>query len=311
MTAFQKPRVALHMSTGNNDAKAQASLPEQVSQAPLNDLPQGEPDGLTENAWAEWLDERNRLFARFVVRRAENVLVERYGLEDLLQAFSLLKEASQQFNVKLHTVADAVARVDGPAPGRSDWFPGRRPDPAPSLGTLNLVDNKGGRLGPPQGAVLSAALDRTLSIAGAAVGHVHLAETGVRRLAQSSGLDGPFTEYAKFTQDQQTAWDWAAAENRQITVEALSSSEMFTPRARTMMLRSGSRACHCVPLTHDHDALAVVTVHAQDRLTSPLSQMQLTDLQELAAETGAWLEWHRRTIVLNCLELLHHRAQAQ
>ncbi|WP_199566919.1 ANTAR domain-containing protein [Streptomyces triticagri] len=265
-----------------------------------------EVDDVTEQEWRAWLARRNRRAARGVVRRAEAVLVERYGLEDLLAAFSLLKDASQQFNLKLHTVADAVVRVSAPEADSRDWFPGRdHPLPPP----LETLASRQVRRSAPLSEVLGAALGRTLQVARADRGHVHVVETGMRRLARSTGLDEPFAEYAAFTRGEETAWDRAANEARQITVPAAPDSDLFTRAASRAMWDGGCLACHCLPLTPGRDgALAVVTAHYRRPLGAPLSWSRLATMDELGSEVGAWLSWHRNTIVLDALEYLHHRA---
>ncbi|MCX5280903.1 ANTAR domain-containing protein [Streptomyces sp. NBC_00198] len=51
------------------------------------------------------------------VEGAQQVLVDRYGLATPADGFDLLREASQRFNIKLHTLADLVVRIAGPDAG--------------------------------------------------------------------------------------------------------------------------------------------------------------------------------------------------
>lgn len=62
------------------------------------------------------------------VARAQDILARRYRLECADAAFELLKTSSQQSNVKLHTLADAVVRTPAPDLDARSWR--RRPPPA-------------------------------------------------------------------------------------------------------------------------------------------------------------------------------------
>ncbi|RII20416.1 ANTAR domain protein [Streptomyces sp. YIM 130001] len=295
--------------TNSGSARPSAAPAAPHPRSPADDvprLPEAEPADATEQEWREWIGRRNRRAARSVVRRAESILLERYGLEDLLAAFTLLKDASQQCNLKLHTVADAVVRVSGPESGCKDWFPGRdHPLPPP----LNMLGSREVRRSAPQSEVLDAALGQMLRVAGADAGHVHLVEAGMRRLSRSTGLDEPFADYAAFTQGEEAAWDRAANEARQITVPAAPASDLFTRAASRAMAHNGTLACHCLPLASGHDeALAVMTAHYRRPLSDPLPRARLKTMEELGAQVGAWLSWHRHTVVLDALEYLHHRA---
>jgi hypothetical protein len=64
--------------------------------------------------------------------------MERYALPASEQAFSLLREASQRFNIKLHTLADAVVRPPGPDPDAAVWFRGRARSGPPPLHGLAM-----------------------------------------------------------------------------------------------------------------------------------------------------------------------------
>nr|WSZ20588.1 ANTAR domain-containing protein [Streptomyces canus] len=63
------------------------------------------------------LEVRNRQLARAAVEPAQRILVHRYRLARPAEGFELLKQTSQRFNIKLHTLADAVVRIAGPDAG--------------------------------------------------------------------------------------------------------------------------------------------------------------------------------------------------
>ncbi|MFD5558840.1 ANTAR domain-containing protein [Streptomyces sp. NPDC127068] len=248
-------------------------------------------------------DLRNRTLARGAVAAAEDVLLKRYRLASRQEAFALLRAASQHHNVKLHTLADAVVRVPGPAPGADVWFPGRARNVPPALPWRIDQD------GPVQlPAVLKGALHRVLDIAETDMGNVQLAEGGVLRMATHTGLGQHFTDYFAFVAGPTTSCAHAARHRRQVTVREVGTEELFDEDSRRVILRAGSRACHSVPLVSPLGALVgMVSSHHSRPLTGP-SSVQLDALQETGTAVGRWLSWYRRTIVLDALEHLHARA---
>ncbi|MFE9662506.1 ANTAR domain-containing protein [Streptomyces sp. NPDC005955] len=243
---------------------------------------------------------RNRTLARGAVAAAEDVLLERYRLASPQEAFALLRAASQRHNVKLHTLADAVVRVPGPAPGAQVWFPGRARNVPPPLPWR--IDGDGQVKLP---AVLRGALHRVLEITGTDMGNVQLAEGGVLRMAAHTGLDRQFTDYFAFVEGPTTSCAHAARERRQVTVREVGTEELFDEDSRRVILRAGSRACHSVPLVSPLGALVgMVSSHHSRPLAGP-SPGQLGALQETGTAVGRWLSWYRRTTVLDALEHLH------
>ncbi|MFD8391972.1 ANTAR domain-containing protein [Streptomyces sp. NPDC059680] len=139
------------------------------------------PEGQEDAALA--VDERNRRLAHAGVARAEKLLVEHYGLPSQREAFDLLRHASQDFNIKLHTLADVAAHLPAPRVEAPTWMPGRSHGAAPPVPALRAV----GARGDSPGAVLAAALRRTLSVTGAHMGNVQLVENGMLRMEKHVG----------------------------------------------------------------------------------------------------------------------------
>ncbi|MEU5950874.1 ANTAR domain-containing protein [Streptomyces sp. NPDC047525] len=241
--------------------------------------------------------------ARPRIALAEGILVERYRLADERAAFTLLRQASQRANIKLHQLASAVARTPGPAPGAKVWLSGRTRHPMPDLaalaaGTLNAAN---------QGEVLGAALHRVLTVTGTDMGNVQLVEDGVLRMAKHAGLPRQFTDYFAFV-DGNTSCARAAAASSQVTVKEVASSAGFDDETRRVILTAGSRACHSVPLVDDQDTVHGVISSHHARPLIGFTQAQLQALHTTSRTLGTWIKWHQRTVLLDALENLHQLA---
>ncbi len=247
------------------------------------------------------LEERNRRLAHAGVARAQQVLVGRYRLDGPQVSFELLRQTSQRFNIKLHTLADAVTHIHGPSPGAAQWFPRRArysPPPLPGLGME----------GPERrhhGAVLRAAMRRMLHITDAGMGNVQLAESGLLRLEKHTGLNQEFTDFFTFVQDSTTACAQAARERHQVTVKDAAEADIFDDASRHAILQTGARGVHSLPLTSPSGAVLGMVSSHHERPLPRLSQARLTALDTLGTQIGRWLLWHRHTVVLDALEHLH------
>ncbi|MFF4895396.1 ANTAR domain-containing protein [Streptomyces sp. NPDC001068] len=268
------------------------------------DIPAPPPDDPADAEERRVTDERNRRLARAGVARAEELLLTYYRLGSREESFGLLRDASQRFNLKLHTLAAAVVRL--PAPGATDprWVAGRPhggPPPVPALrldGTRPLS----------QGAVLDPALRRTLHITGTRMGNVQLVENRLLRLVRHTGLNQRFTDFFTFVDSGTTACAQAAEEARQVTVKDVAACDLFDERSRETILQAGSRACHSVPLVSPKGAVVgMISAHHEHPL-SELAPAQLAELEQLGREVGRWLLWHHNTVVIDALNHLHVRA---
>jgi GAF domain-containing protein len=227
-------------------------------------------------------------------------------LADPRDSFELLRRTSQRFNIKLHTLADAVAHVSGPPPGAGLWFPRRArysPPPLPGLGVEGVERRH-------HGAVLRAALRRMLHITDTEMGNVQLAENGLLRLEKHTGLNQKFTDFFTFVQDSTTACAQAAQEHRQVTVKDVAVADVFDDDSRHAILQAGSRGVHSLPLTSPSGAVLGMASSHHERPLPDLTQAQLAALETLGAQVGRWLLWHRHTVVLDALEHLHAAGSA-
>ncbi|MEO3973504.1 GAF and ANTAR domain-containing protein [Streptomyces sp. CAU 1734] len=250
---------------------------------------------------------RNRALAHPSVSAAQGIIKERYRLAALQPAFELLRGTSQRYNIRLHTLADAVIRIPGPAHRSPVWFPGRARTSAPALTSITPPRHGDGEV--TQGAVLGAALRQVLDITGTDMGNVQLAEGQLLRLDKHQGLDRPFTDYFAFVDHTTTSCAEAAQTRSQVTVRDVATAPVFDEESRRVILQAGSRACHSVPLLDEHGILrGVISSHHSKPLTG-LTRIQLEALQTTSATVGRWLSWHRRTVLLDALEHLHSAAR--
>ncbi|TDT42132.1 GAF domain-containing protein [Streptomyces sp. BK208] len=282
--------------------------------APLSQYPSGEttptpPSGSGESPkdprWAqEQLDLRNRQLGHAGVARAQGILAGRYRLQGSEEAFALLKTASQQSNIKLHTLADAVVRTPAPDPEATAWFPGRARSHPPRLPWLRPE----GSARHNQGAVLKAALHRVLTITQTPMGNVQLAESGRLHLARHTGLNEYFTDFFAFVDAPTTSCAQAASARRQVTVRDVGTAAVFDEASRHAILQTGSRAAHSLPLANANgQVLGMISSH-HERPSSGFTRAQLAALQQTGTDVGRWLSWHWRTVVLDALEHLHTQA---
>ncbi|MEU6389255.1 GAF and ANTAR domain-containing protein [Streptomyces sp. NPDC046939] len=254
---------------------------------------------------AQVMSLRTQVQARTQIALAQGLLIGRYELPDAQAAFDALRQVSQRYNIKLHQIAAALTTTPPPSPGARQWLPGRTRTPAPPLDALHA-----GNLDPAnQSQVLRAALERAMTLTHADFGNVQLAEAGLLRLEQHRGHPQQLTDYFAFVRGGTVSWR-AAATGRQVTVRDVATAPVIDDETRQVLLDSGSRAVHCIPLTAaDGTVRGVISAHH----TSPqpgLDQEQLARLDHLQRVVGAWLQWHTATIVCDALQHLHHTATA-
>ncbi|MFJ3757905.1 ANTAR domain-containing protein [Streptomyces sp. NPDC090080] len=249
-------------------------------------------------------DERNRRLARAGVARAEHLLRRYYRLSSPQESFELLRDASQRFNLKLHTLADAAVRLPVPEATAPRWVARRPRGGPPPVPALELDG------APPTdcGAVLDAALHGTLRITDTGMGNVQLVENRLLRMVRHTGLNQRFTDYFAFVDSGTTSCAQAAEEVRQVTVKDVGSSDVFDEPTRHTILQAGSRACHSVPLVSPGGAvIGMVSAH-HERPLHELAPQRLAALERLGGEVGRWLVWHHNTVVVDALNHLHVRA---
>lgn len=245
---------------------------------------------------------RARLHSRPTISQAQGMLQERYALPDEESAFALLQRASQQYNVKLRTLAGAVVAVPRPDEREALWFPRRARHAEPPLSFLR-TDRRGGT---NRGEVLGAVLSQTLGVAGTGMGNVQIADrkAGGLRIEKHRGHTADFVDFFEYVGEDGTACALAAEKVAQVTVQDVATHPVFSEPAREAILRAGSRACHSVPLTASGVCVGMVSAHFE-RPVRELTPAQLKGLQIVGIEAGRWLAWYDHTVVLDALEYLH------
>jgi anti-anti-sigma factor len=251
---------------------------------------------------------RRQLRSQLKIARATGILQERYGLTDEHAAFDVLRSSSQRHNVRLTTLATAF--LSAPAPRRSrgeNWFPGRRRDAAPPL-TLTTERTDGNRT-----VVLDAVLDAVVACMGTEVVDLRLIEAGARTptLARHRGHTSEFVEFVESSAQLGAVVAEAWRRRSRVVVADVATDPLLAdPAERAMLLASGSRALQCGPLTtRTGVVVGMVSSHHANPGRTPTAA-EHTRLDEITSEAGAWLDWHRRTIILDALEDVHRTGRA-
>ncbi|MFE0678844.1 GAF and ANTAR domain-containing protein [Streptomyces sp. NPDC058867] len=266
-----------------------------------------EPHDTSELLRAEIRGLRARALAHPLIALAQGILQERYTLPDPDCSFTLMRRASQQHNIKLRTVAEAVVTVPRPEARAVLWFPRRVRTPEPAL-TFPAAPHTGSAT---RGAVLTAVLSRTLAVADSPRGHVQLADRtrGGLRIERHIGHGAEFVDFFAHVGDDGTACARAARDAVQVTVRDVATDPVFTEEARRAVLADGGRACHSVPLTSERGRVLGMVSAYFDRPVEGLDEARLKALEVIGAQAGRWLAWYERTVVLDALEYLHALAR--
>jgi hypothetical protein len=105
----------------------------------------------------------------------------------------------------------------------------------------------------------------------------------------------------------------AAAHHRRVRLvltDVATDPILTDPNERMVLLANGSRALQSSPLpTVSGEPVGVVTTHHARPGRTP-TRAEHARLDAITTETGAWLTWHRRTVILDALEHVHASARA-
>ncbi|MFR9676526.1 ANTAR domain-containing protein [Streptomyces sp. TR06-5] len=236
-----------------------------------------------------------------LIDQSLGVLMERYGLPGPRTAFELLRRCSQAYNVRLRTLAAALV-----ADPRGELLTTAVAEPPPRLSFLEHDDAVVN-----SGLVVNAVLQRTLDIVGTGRGSVQLVDplTGAPRVEVYEGLTEEVVDVLdRGGRDGDTPGALAVRCLARVTVTDLHADPGLPDRASGVLLAAGCRALHCTPLTDGQGAVVGV---AEAYLPGPgrvLASGQARALDEMGAEAGRWLTWHRNTVVRDALKYLHVRA---
>ncbi len=251
-------------------------------------------------------DLRGQLRTRPLVARALGILQARYGLPDEQAAHELLRDASQRHNLKMRSVASAVLAAPPPGPGSGEqWFPGRVRRPAPDVAFLTRTE---------QGlsAFLNALLDTALTCMSTNMGSVQLVDQdqGGLRLERQRGLTEDYVDFFNHVDGEDTVCGLALRRRTRVVVADVTTDPACAGTEAGEVLRAaGACALQCTPiLTPATQAVGMVSTHHHENGRVPTAA-EAAELDRIAAEAGAWLHWHQRTVVLDALEYLHRSAR--
>ncbi|GAB3878797.1 hypothetical protein GCM10029964_030020 [Kibdelosporangium lantanae] len=257
----------------------------------------------------EIFDLRRKLRTQSTIARALGVLQERYGLTDPGAAFDLLRSGSQRYNLRLSRVATAFLAAHAPRrPDAEYWFPGRLRQLAPQLGFApEGVARSGNRA-----TVLDALLDAMAECVDAEMADLQTAEPphGDLWLERHRGV--PTGLLADLDADgYRSVAPRLALRRRELVIvpDVATDPVLAGSPVQAVLLFYGSRAMHSSPLpAPEGSPVGVVSAHHTRPGRVPTDAEQ-GRLDVIAAEAGAWLDWHRRTVMLDALEHIHRTAR--
>ncbi len=251
-------------------------------------------------------DLRGQLRTRPLVARALGILQARYGLADEAAAHELLRDASQRHNLKMRSVASAVLAAPPPGPAAGEqWFPGRVRRPAPEVAFLTRTE---------QGlsAFLNALLDTALACMNTTMGSVQLVDQdqGGLRLERQRGLTEDFVDFFGHVDGEDTVCGLALRKGERVVVADVTTDPACAGTEAGEVLRAaGACALQCTPITTPTgQVVGMVSTHHHESGRVP-NAAEAAELDRIAAEAGAWLHWHQRTVVPDALEYLHRSAR--
>ncbi|HEX3651043.1 MAG TPA: ANTAR domain-containing protein [Pseudonocardiaceae bacterium] len=249
---------------------------------------------------------RRRLRSQPTIARALGVLQERYDLSDADVAFEILRDGAQRHNLRLAVLAAGVLSASSPKVGAQMWFPGRRREIAPPLRFAGFaVAREGNRT-----AVLDAVLDAMSVCLDTEIAEVQMidAATGELCLERHRGLSAEVVDLVDSPAYTALAPAVAVRRRARVVVPDVASA-VTDPVVRTVLLAGRCRTLHSSPLPGaDGRAVGVASTH-HFRPGRTLSAAEESMVDRITGEAGAWLEWHRRTIVLDALEQVHQAAR--
>jgi anti-anti-sigma factor len=251
---------------------------------------------------------RADLRTRPVVARAMGILQGRYRLTDGDAAFALLRDGSQTHNLKLRALAAALLTTPPPESAAAElWFPERVRTPPPAMTFSALAQQNHDN----RSTVLEAVLSAGLACTGTRHGAIHLVDPveGGLQLELQQGFPAEFADVFAYVKDQESAAALALRRGERVVVTDVATDPLFS-EPRSMVLRqAGCRSAQSTPLiAPDGPVLGTLSTY-DTRPGRHLSPAETAQLDLVAREAGAWLDWHRRTVVLDALEFLHQRVR--
>ncbi|MFD5026659.1 GAF and ANTAR domain-containing protein [Streptomyces sp. NPDC058373] len=252
-------------------------------------------------------DLRANLRTRPLIAQAQGILQERYGLRDAETAFDLLRDSSQQHNVKLRTLASVFLSAPRPADG-PQWFPGRTRVPAPELGFAPWLR----RSRVPRSAFAEAVLGTALRCVRSTRGMLHIADPLIGpQLEAHQGIPDALLDHLTRGPDgagRGPATDAMREGRRSALVDGLDDPRLTEETRQALRAAGIGRAWYAPLLSASGESSGVVTLYAPPAGPVP-TETEWKALDLVVAQAGEWLDWHRRTVMLDALEQLHAQAR--
>lgn len=251
--------------------------------------------------------------AQITLSQALGVLFERYRLPDMTAASRLLHGVAMRHELDVLDVAGALLVAPRPD-DEGSWFPDRGPRRGPELSFLPE---------PPTtvSQVLDAAVEASMACADCEQADLQLSSSSGERhgldLVTSRGFSTAFVRNFAFVDGEvaernTTACAIALSTQESVSVPDVTRSDIFAPTALETLAAERVRAVHSAPMvaeTGDNagDCVGVLSTH-HDRAGRVPSSATRGELARIAAQTGDWLAWQRRTTRLTALADLHEQA---
>ena len=197
-----------------------------------------------------------------VIEQAKGILMAQHGCGPE-EAFDLLRQGSQRFNVPVRVLAARlVHRVQPLGPQ------------AVQVLQETLRDSSAA---PTLGALLEEVLDFALTLLHAERGNVQLADpaTGELRIAAQRGFGPEFMEYFAAVTDDGSACGRAAQQHAQVVISDVTTDPGFAPH-QEIALASGFRAVQSTPLVNRAGHLVgMLSTHYPRPTTPPRGDLQI------------------------------------
>jgi GAF domain-containing protein len=198
-----------------------------------------------------------------VIEQAKGILMAQHGCGPD-EAFDLLRQASQRFNVPVRVLAARLAhRVQRPGAQAAQALHQAPPDPRAAPAAL--------------GALLDEVLEFALTLLHAERGNVQLADpaTGALKIAVQRGFGRDFVEYFAAVTDDGSACGRAAQQQAQVVIADVSTDPGFAPH-RDIAMASGFRAVQSTPLVNRAGRLVgMLSTHYPRPTTLPRRDLQV------------------------------------
>ncbi len=239
---------------------------------------------------------RLAVVSRTTVKAAMGKLAHLHGLSDPDTAFDVLRTVSQRHNVKLRHLAAFVLAGPAERPSR------RTVEPAV---TVKVPRDGAGR--PNRTGVVRNLMRTAVLAVGVERGTVQLsnAEGGWLTIEGQAGFARHFLEHFSYVDGSEgSACGHALARARQVFVDDVATSEVFTEPERRVVLDAGVQSVLSTPVVDGSGTVrGMVLTHFGDRRRP--DRDGVVTIRRLADECGRWLTWYDTTVMPDVVAAVH------